>query len=394
MTILLIEDSPEYVELVQAWLALDKQNPAQLQWTDSLAAGLKRLEAGGIDVVLLDLGLPDSDGPATFHRIREHAPTVPVIVLSGADSESLALEMIRQGAEDYLVKSSCNAATLARSLRYALVRHGSKKPDGRTDASGGRIIALLGAKGGVGTTTIACLFAAELRAQTSQTVLLADLETDQGLVSFLSGGEPSYSAKDAVENLRRLDRSVWDRLVSMTPDDLPVLASPGLLGSGTLDPTALVSVLARVQPFYRYIVVDLGRLTASSSILAAAAAEVLVVTTTGIASLYSAKRSVAALVTNGIAQESIRLIVNNIGGSEELSRKDLTSAFGLPVLGVVPYDAAELHKAAVNRRLPAESSDARREVLNIARECAGLEPVKRKGRLLPLFSRDRTGTDR
>ncbi len=394
MTILLIEDSPEYVELVQAWLALDKQNQCQLQWTDTLAAGLKRLEAGGVDVVLLDLGLPDSDGAATFHRIRERAASIPIIILSAADSESLALDMIRQGAEDYLVKSNCNAATLARSLRYALVRHGSKKSTPKSDGSG-RTIALIGAKGGVGTTTIGCLFASELRGQTSQPVVLADFDPDLGLASFLCGVDPAYSAKDAVENLRRLDRSVWDRLVSTSPEGLPVLASPGFLGAGALDPVALVSVLTRIQPFYRYIVADLGRLTPTSAATAAAVDEVLVVTTTGIAALYSAKRSIAALVKNGVPQESIRLVVNNIAGSESLSRQDLSSAFGIPVLGIVPYDHEQLHQAAVDRRLPNESSACRREVVDMVRQWAGLEPLKRKsGRLLPLFSRDRTGTGR
>lgn len=391
MTVLLIEDSPEYVELVQAWLALDKQNPTQLQWTDTLAAGLNRLKAGNIDVVLLDLGLPDSEGPATFHRIREQSPNVPIIVLSGADSESLAIEMIRHGADDYLVKSSCDAATLARSLRYAMVRHGAK-PARTKNPNGCRSIGFIGAKGGVGTTTLCCLFAAELRKQTGQDVLAADFESDGGLAGFLTGAEASYSAKDAVENLRRLDRSVWDRLVSVSSDGLPILVSPAFFGSESLDAGSLSAVIEKVRPFYKFLAVDLGRLNPTCARIVTALDEVLLVTTTAITSLYAAKRSISELLKAGITQDAIKMIVNNNGESQELSRKDLTSAFGVEVLGAMPYDYSEVHKASVERRLPSDSSSIRREMVNLVREFAGLEPIRRKSILPLFFSRDRTGT--
>ena len=94
MNVLLIEDSPDYAELIQQWLSLAGEKvPFVLNWTDSLAAGVNRLAQGAVDVVLLDLGLPDSDGVETFLATRAQAPGIPVIILSAADSESLALQM-------------------------------------------------------------------------------------------------------------------------------------------------------------------------------------------------------------------------------------------------------------------------------------------------------------
>src|SRR5450756_1585784 len=101
LTVLLIEDSPAYAELVQQWLSSKDSAAFVLNWTDSLQAGLNRLARGGIDVILLDLGLPDSGGRKTFVAAQSHAAGVPIVVLSANEDESLALEAIRDGAQDY-----------------------------------------------------------------------------------------------------------------------------------------------------------------------------------------------------------------------------------------------------------------------------------------------------
>src|SRR5271155_1141364 len=99
LTVLLIEDSPDYAALVQQWLSLRSDTAFVLNWTDSLQAGLNRLKQGGLDVILLDLGLPDSRGAETFGRTKLHAAGVPVILLSGDDSEPLALQLVQEGAQ-------------------------------------------------------------------------------------------------------------------------------------------------------------------------------------------------------------------------------------------------------------------------------------------------------
>jgi len=78
LTVLLIEDSPDYAELVQQWLSIRSDMAFVLNWTDSLLAGLNRLEQGGVDVILLDLGLPDSSGLGTFTRTKLKASGVPL----------------------------------------------------------------------------------------------------------------------------------------------------------------------------------------------------------------------------------------------------------------------------------------------------------------------------
>jgi len=88
---------------------------------------LERLLKGGIDVVLLDLGLPDSQGLETLGKVRAQAAAMPIIVLTGLDDEVTAVEAVRQGAQDYLVKGDVDSKLLWRTLRYSIERKGSEE---------------------------------------------------------------------------------------------------------------------------------------------------------------------------------------------------------------------------------------------------------------------------
>jgi Flp pilus assembly CpaE family ATPase len=213
-----------------------------------------------MDVILLDLGLPDSNGYETFTTVRTYAPAAPIIVLSGGDSESLALRMVQEGAQDYIIKSACNAEMLSKALRYAAVRHTGQAASGGAEASSDRakVIGVIGAKGGVGVTTVACNLAVELRRQTNQTALLADLNLDSGLVGFLMNAESGYSLLDAISNFHRLDRSVWGSIVAHCAGDVDVARSPGVFGEGDVDGEKLRFVLTLIRAFYRWILLDLG----------------------------------------------------------------------------------------------------------------------------------------
>src|ERR1700683_4297336 len=115
--VLLVEDDPDYATLVHQWLDGTGHDPGfVLSWTDSLSSAVGRLARGGIDIVLLDLALPDSQGIGTFLTLRSRCAGIPVIVLSSADSEPMALQTIRQGGEDYLVKSTCTRELLIRNI--------------------------------------------------------------------------------------------------------------------------------------------------------------------------------------------------------------------------------------------------------------------------------------
>ncbi len=120
--ILLIEDNLGYVRLVQKMLTVSSQGEYQIECADRLSTGLEYLVREEIDVVILDLGLPDSQGLDTLGEVRAQAPAVPIVVVTGIDDEVLAVQALRQGAQDYLVKGDIDRKTLRRVIRYAIER--------------------------------------------------------------------------------------------------------------------------------------------------------------------------------------------------------------------------------------------------------------------------------
>ena len=122
--VLLVEDSPTDALLVEE--ALGQAGPARFVITQvsRLADALSAIDSSDFDVILLDLGLPDSSGLKTFRAFQARATHLPVIVLSGLDDEETAVVAVAEGAQDYLVKGRMTTGLLVRSLRYAIHRKG------------------------------------------------------------------------------------------------------------------------------------------------------------------------------------------------------------------------------------------------------------------------------
>jgi signal transduction histidine kinase len=121
--VLLIEDNPGDADLVRLRL-VEGTSPVNVNCVNRLSEGLASLSRETPSVVLLDLNLPDSRGAETFRRVMDHAPNVPVVVLSGQDDEVLAMKALHQGVQDYLVKGDISSKHLERAIRYAVERQG------------------------------------------------------------------------------------------------------------------------------------------------------------------------------------------------------------------------------------------------------------------------------
>ncbi|KKW91756.1 Glu/Leu/Phe/Val dehydrogenase dimerization domain-containing protein [Sphingobium chungbukense] len=122
ITVLLVEDNPVYSRLIQKLLSRSDYPLFEVIQVGTLEGALDRLSHGGIDVVLLDLILPDSTALDTFYRVRAHDMRTPIIVQSALDDIGLASKAVENGAEDYLLKDKINGATLLRSIHYAIER--------------------------------------------------------------------------------------------------------------------------------------------------------------------------------------------------------------------------------------------------------------------------------
>jgi diguanylate cyclase (GGDEF)-like protein len=120
--VLLIEDNDVDAQLTQDLLSEWSTEEFQVTRATTLAEGLSLLSRERFDAMLLDLSLPDAFGLPTVREVHAASPTIPVVVLSGVSDQSLALQAVRQGAQDYLVKGEGHPELLARAIRYAIER--------------------------------------------------------------------------------------------------------------------------------------------------------------------------------------------------------------------------------------------------------------------------------
>lgn len=121
--LLIIEDNEDHIYLIHKMLKEARKSQFHVEIRKTLTKGLELLAEDGVDIVLLDLTLPDSLGLDTFGRIHAHAPNIPIIVITASSDEAQAMMAFQKGAQDYLIKGEINTDLLERSIRYAIERN-------------------------------------------------------------------------------------------------------------------------------------------------------------------------------------------------------------------------------------------------------------------------------
>jgi len=127
LRVLLVEDSASDAVLLQEHLLDVGFERFEVTHVERLTEALDRLGKQTFDVVLLDLSLPDSCGVETLLRTQREAPGVPLVVLTGLSDQMLAIEAVRQGVQDYLIKGQTDERQIARAIRYAIERQRLEK---------------------------------------------------------------------------------------------------------------------------------------------------------------------------------------------------------------------------------------------------------------------------
>jgi len=367
LKVLLIESDSTYAAHVRDMLSQVQGQSFDLQWSDALLPGLDRLAKGAFDVVLIDTNLPECHGLDALEALRMHAPAVPIVVLSGVDSEALALRAVQIGAQDYLVKIRLEPDLLYRSLRYAIVRQKSQADCARTESQGPpvRVIGCVGAKGGVGTTTVACHSGLELKRRTGQRVLLADLDMSGASVGFLTQVKSTYTILDAANDLLRLDQSFWEKVVGNGPGDLEVLplAAP-ICSEEQMRSDRIRYVLRFLRSLYPWVVLDLGRLSPFTASLLSDLTDLLVITTFDLAAVRDTRQVVHRLAEMGFESRKVTLVVNKVPKMDCLAAMEVAKVLGIQSSVILPEGATSLFDT---------KSGIRPQVARLAARLAGLE---------------------
>jgi MinD-like ATPase involved in chromosome partitioning or flagellar assembly/CheY-like chemotaxis protein len=257
--VLLIEDNRIEARQTQHWLT--GQGLFEVECVDNLKDGLDCISEGGIDIVLLDLNLPDSRGEATFDKLYAEFPEVPIVVLTGEYDDSIGPDTVAKGAQDYLVKQQADGASLSRVLRFALTRNRAQQEKFKElqYAKTGHVIGFIGAKGGVGTTTTALNVATALATQ-GKSVILAEIRPSFGTLVFHVPLQPT-------KNLRTLLKLPVDRIglhelnavLCKGPSGLRILFGPQEHEDDfqEIDPVQVEAIIKGLGQLAEYIILDL-----------------------------------------------------------------------------------------------------------------------------------------
>lgn len=122
LKILLLEDNPDDLVLTREVFKRTKALPMRLAAVSTLKEALAAMKTGRYDAIVADLYLPDSRGQETFEALAKAAPDTPLLLLTALDDEELAMNLVKLGAQDYIVKGDLNPALLVRAVRYAIER--------------------------------------------------------------------------------------------------------------------------------------------------------------------------------------------------------------------------------------------------------------------------------
>ncbi len=219
--LLLVEDNLGDARLIRELLLNATPNPLQIVNAVTLREAVDALAANAFDAVLLDLGLPDSQGEATLLQALPHAAGVPVVVFTGADDEEMGQQLLNLGAQDYLVKGEVDGRAVLRSVRFATERmrvrdaleQATNEAQAASDAKS-RFLA-----------TMSHELRTPLNAISGYTQLLKELAEDEGLESILpdldniqAAGKQLLDIVNDVLDLSTLESE--DMSVSIAPFEL------------------------------------------------------------------------------------------------------------------------------------------------------------------------------
>ncbi len=369
--VLLVEDNAVNALLVRKMLE-GAENPVfHVTHAECLVQALELTGRERFDAALVDLNLSDSNGLETFLAIQRAAPGLAIMVLSGCESDEFALKAVELGAEDFFPKQKLNAAGLVRALHYSIIRN-RKRSEERSGHQPATVLGFLGSKGGVGTTTLACHAARELKRLTSDEVLLTGLDVNSAGVGYLMKSPQQYTVADAAQNLHRLDANLWKALVSGTPDGVDVLPPSGAAQfTGILETDRVHQTLRFARGLYRHIVVDLGVLNPLSLAMLEEVAQLYVVAAEELPALWEAGRLLSRLAQIGFASERLRFVVNAKKRRGGLTGAELEKAFGCPVYATVAEAREELEELYAQGRFIDVKSQVHRDTARLVAKLLG-----------------------
>lgn len=285
------------------------------------------------DVVILDVR--DSDAlPPTLTTLKRQHPGTGVVIVASRMDPALMLEAMRAGVNEWIADPLS-----AAELNAAIERVSSS----RSAHTQGQVFAFVGAKGGVGTTTIAVNVATALaRAVEADETLLMDFHLSYGDAAVFLGAEPRFTVADAMENTHRLDEAFFESLVVQSKAGVHLLASAER-AVGPVDMRRISTLLQFAANHYRYTFLDVPRSEALVLDALEGVASILIVANQELATVRNAGR-IASTLRQRYGKDRVKVVISRFDRQAEIGADDVERVVGSPVRFTVPSD----YRAALN----------------------------------------------
>lgn len=305
-------------------------------------------------------------------------PGVTVIAIGERNDVGLFRDLVNAGVSDYLVKP-VPAALLQKSL-LGVVEHASST---RQNARTGRLIGVMGSRGGVGSTTLATNLAWSIANRRRRRVALVDLDLQFGNVALSLDLEPCHGLAEALEQPGRIDSLFIDRLMMQQTDTLYVLSGEEPLGEPIVPDTAALDVLIReLRNKFHYVVVDVPRqVSLATQHVLSQAGHLMLVTDLSLAGMRDTLRQLTIMPALNAACQ-LTVCANRCGEHREgeIARHEFEAGIGRPIDFLIPFDGRSV-ASATNSGQPVAASRSKvaPAIHAIAERLAGTAPAPRRG---------------
>src|SRR6266550_5758423 len=304
--------------------------------------------AAAPDVAIVDGRNNTADAMGTIERLRAGAPGSAIFMIAGEASPDLILQSMRAGANEFF------AWPLQETpFGEAIVRVASRVQSTSGTRPQAYVLMFLGAKGGVGTTTLAVNCAVDLRRLSGQSTVIVDLKPGIGEVGLFLGVRSRYSLLDALDNVHRLDAEFLRELVGKHKSGVDILGGSDQFDRpGVNDGPAVEEVIRMLSAQYDFVIIDAGtQLTAFNTAPLYAADAICVVANPDVASVRNTQRVLERIRQLGPSPDRIRLLLNRAAEPYPIPPAQIEAALGHPIHQHFPSDYRTV-AMAINSGVP------------------------------------------
>lgn len=330
----LVSADPQLVQLVR-----ETGVPCVVISRDALN-GLAAAGAKQPAVLVIDLR-EDGQIPSALPVLKRQHPATGVLLVASQLDPALLLEAMRAGVNEFVT-----APITVTELQAAIKR----LMGNLATTTRGEIYAFVGAKGGVGATTVAVNTATSLGKMTPDSTLMIDLNAACGDAAVFLGAEPRFSVMDALENVGRLDAAFFKGLVVRTKGGLDLLGAAARPVSRNFEPSRIRTLLEFASQTYQYTVLDVPRSDSAALDSLELATRIVLVVNQELATVRNASRTAAALKQR-YGQSRLSMVLARTDRRAEIGIEDVERTVGLEIGHTIPSDY-RLALQAMNKGRP------------------------------------------